>query len=221
MYDRRPYRLTLSAFVAVLATALGVGACPAQAAMIVVDVVPAQTSIDVGQQVDVTITANISENILGFGFDLLYNDQLLSVASVEIAPPFVPLNAPDGDGLAGLAYPNNVVGSNVKLATVTLTALAPGKSGISIGVTPGDPMEGFPQYQGWADLQVATDASITISAAGSFSSSSGGGAGPTITDVPEPATIALIVLGAVMARKFSRKVTAADKEVSSSLDHLC
>jgi len=206
MYGQRPYRLILPAVVAVLMAGLGAGARPAKAAMIVVDVLPAQTNVTVGQQVDVTITANISENILGFGFDLLYNEKLLGIANVEIAQPFAPLNAPDGDGLAGLAFPNNFVGANVKLATVTLTGLAPGRSGISIGITPGDPMEGFPQYEGWADLRVATDASITIQSADVLTGGGGGGGGGlTCPPIPEPGTITMIALGAILARKSSRR----------------
>ena len=37
------------------------------------------------------------------------------IANVAIAPPFTALNAPDVDGLAGLAFPSNVVGTNVYL----------------------------------------------------------------------------------------------------------
>jgi hypothetical protein len=100
-----------------------------------------------------------------------------------------------------------VVGDNVKLATVTLVALAPGESTFGIGVTSGDSTEGFPEYDPiWAELLFGTRQTVTVQGTGS---SSGNGNGTkkddeSTTDAPEPGTLAMIVLGIAMVRRSGR-----------------
>ena len=101
-------RCAAVALVAMMGTLVSVNT--ADAAMIAVDITPTESQVSVDETFDLVISADIELGILGFGFDLLFDDALVDVASVEIAEPFAPLNAPDGDGLAGLAYPEIIAG---------------------------------------------------------------------------------------------------------------
>ncbi|MBU0618156.1 MAG: hypothetical protein KKI02_10600, partial [Planctomycetes bacterium] len=96
--------------------------------------------VDVAGGVGGTATANIvadipeADAILGWGLDLLVADAgIAGITNVAIGPLFNAAFAPDGDELAGLAFPECVFGTNVLLATVTFTGLADGECALVLG----------------------------------------------------------------------------------------
>ena len=124
--------------------ALFVLASPAQAAVIV-RAVASSASVAPGGMLTVELRAATDQPLLGFGLDLLFDGSVLSVATAPvIAAPWDALNAPDGDGLAGVVFPNGISGSDLLLATLTFSALAPGATTILPGFSAGDLTEGFP-----------------------------------------------------------------------------
>jgi len=106
---------------------------------------PPVVTTPVGSTVDVSIYADIPTPVVAWGLDLVIGDG--GVASVAtppvIGPSWLAATTADGDGLAGLAFPNSITGSNILLATVSLQAISVGESDLVIQVTPGDPTEGF------------------------------------------------------------------------------
>jgi hypothetical protein len=124
--------------------ALLVFAAPARAAVIV-RAVPSAASVAAGDTLTVELRAAADQPLFGFGLDLLFDGGVLSVtAPPVIAAPWNALNAPDGDGLAGVVFPNGISGPDLLLATLTFSALAPGATTILPGVSAGDLTEGFP-----------------------------------------------------------------------------
>lgn len=113
-------------------------------ALVTVSFDVSQTTVAVGGTLDVQVLADLSEPIAGWGFDLLFDEGLLS----QTGPPTIGLDwmgvpAGDGDGLAGAAFPGGISGDAVLLATITLQADAIGTSVLSFGTTEGDLTEGF------------------------------------------------------------------------------
>lgn len=170
--------------------ALILGSPSADAATVSIDLTPSASVVNVNNLFDVAITANIEREILGFGFDMDMPAGLLELVSVNIAAPFTPMMSPDGDGLAGLCFPDLIAGANVPLATVRLRALAPGIVQIGIGVTPGDLTEGFAEADAFAELLVNT---TTVQILGQARPFTGHGEGDDTIPVPEPAGPALLL----------------------------
>jgi hypothetical protein len=113
-------------------------------ALVTVSFDVSQTTVAVGGTLDVQVLADLSEPIAGWGFDLLFDDGLLS----QTGPPLIGLDwmgvpAGDGDGLAAAAFPGGISGDSVLLATITLQADAAGTSVLSLETTDGDLTEGF------------------------------------------------------------------------------
>jgi hypothetical protein len=199
MCNLRKDQWMAAAAVAMITAVLGPQTQPARGSMISVSLVPSASTVDVNQQVDVTIKADIPKDILGFGFDLIFNDKLVALSDINIAAPFVQMPTTGNNSLVGLAWPQQAIGSGITLATVTLSALAPGEAEISIGITPGNPFEGFPEYDGgFSDLNVVTKADISIVAPPANGGGPGGAAAPLY--IPEPATVALLGLGTILGR---------------------
>ncbi len=132
MNGHRINMLPLGAVVIVLILGSPPIAGPVQAGMILVTGSPEKDSVSVNESFSVEFTADIEENILGFGVDLVFDSDLLAVSGYEIAAPFLPLRSRDGDGLAALAYPRDVTGRNVPLLTVTFLPLAAGTAEIAV-----------------------------------------------------------------------------------------
>jgi hypothetical protein len=170
-----------------LCTALLIGllASPALAGIIVSFNPPAQSvNISAGTAM-VDIVANIPEAdaIIGWGLDVGLTGPAVSlIPPPSIAsPPFDPAFAPDGDGLAGLvAPPGTVFGPNVVLATLTFSLDALGTTLLDASTTPGDLTEGFMTELGFAGVQFV-QGSITVT--------------------PEPASLALLGLLALLRRR--------------------
>jgi len=205
----------ICARVAPAVAVLLVSAAAAPAGLITLNLTPSIGQVPVNGTFDVIVSANIEQSILGFGFDLVFDDSALEIKSVEIGSSFLPLPAPDGDKLAGLAFPNEVVGSNVTLATATFAAKMPGIAAIRLDVTPGDYTEGFPESGGLRYSQFTIpQTQVKILAASNGGGDTGGGTGGGDTgdgtggggpppDVPEPASMLILAFGglALAARR--------------------
>ena len=139
---------------------------------------PASLTVDPGTIFSVAIVADIPQPVVGWGLDLtIQNPAIVSVhAAPSIGPPWASAYAPDGDGLAALAFPSSVSGTGVVLATISLSADAVGETDLWISVTPGDLSEGFA-------LDPTGFDTFTVE--------------PGHVKVPEPSTIALLGLAAL------------------------
>jgi len=137
----------------------------------------------------IDIVADINTPILGWGLDISISNPTAvnGLLAQSIGPNWFAVNTPDGDGLAGLAFPNPVSGSNVLLATLTFSTDQPGVSTLDLSVTPGDASEGFP---------------LAPSGFGTFALES---AEINVVFVPEPATSLLLVGAAVASLRARRR----------------
>lgn len=137
----------------------------------------------VGGTAQVEIWADIPEAdaILGWGLDVvLDNGAIAEITDVQVNEAlFNAAAAADGDGLAGLAFPDCVWG-NVMLATVTYSGLMNGMTDVATGTTAGDLTEGFALCD--------TGFAAFMNAAG------------TVT-VPEPASLVLLALAGLALRR--------------------
>jgi hypothetical protein len=149
---------------------------------------PLDSQIKVGDIFTVDLVADIPEPVLGWGLDLSYDLAVLNLVGMPtFGPDWIAGLAADGDGLAGLAFPSPVSGSDILLASLSFEALAPGVSALAASTTPGDFTEGFPVYPaGFANVDFI-DGSVTVS------------------PVPEPATILLLISGMAGLGVFGRK----------------
>jgi hypothetical protein len=151
-------------------------------ATVIVDVQPASSEVTVGQVFSASIVATIPDPVVGWGLDLDFNHAVLSlVGSPVIGPLWLPATALDGDGLAGLAFPSSISGTSILLATVQLSAIAPGSTDLTLGVTAGDLTEGFP-------LDPTGFTTMTLGSA-------------HVTAVPEPAAVALLAVAGMLAMR--------------------
>jgi hypothetical protein len=93
----------------------------------------------------IDIVADIDEPVVAWGLDLTIDDgSIVSlVGDPSIGPAWIPAYASDGDGLAGVAFPDSVSGDDILLATITFSADALGETDLLLSVTSGDLTEGF------------------------------------------------------------------------------
>ena len=144
---------------------------------------PASTTVPVGSVFTVNIVADIPEPVVGWGLDLtIQNPAVVSqTAAPSIGPLWVAAYAPDGDGLAALAFPSSVSGSGVLLGSVSFSADTIGQTALWISTTPGDLNEGFALAStGFADL--------------TFESG-------LVTVTPEPGSLVLLATATLMLRR--------------------
>ncbi len=119
----------------------------------------------VGETFTISVVADASTPILGFGLDLEIDAPpgvLELVGPPEIGPVWVPLHAPDGDALAGAVLPEGLVGQNLVLATLTLRALALGIGPLSVLVSADDLTEGFPLDPTGFEAFAVTASNVTV-----------------------------------------------------------
>lgn len=103
-----------------------------------------ERTVGLGEVFTIDILADIEDPLVGWGLDLSFDPSVLSlVDSPAIGPRWFPAFAPDGDGLAGLAFPNSVWGAGVLLASVTFSGVIIGETDLTLSTTPGDITEGF------------------------------------------------------------------------------
>ncbi len=135
-------RMMVLASVILLTAAL-----PASAGLVDVTVrfEPSAQTVNPGDDFCVNLVADITTPVVGWGLDVNLGtpNVLLPVGTPVIGSLWVPAWSPDGDGLAGLAFPDSVSGAGVLLATLTYHADAIGETDLLPGVTDGDGTEGF------------------------------------------------------------------------------
>jgi len=178
----RPLNRAGAAFVAA-----GLVCVQAAFANVTVRFDPASTTIPVGSVFTVNILADIPEPVVGWGLDLtIQNPAVLSqTAAPSIGPLWVAAYAPDGDGLAALAFPSSVSGSSVLLGSMSFSADTIGQTALWISTTPGDLNEGFALAStGFADL--------------TFESG-------LVTVTPEPGSLALLATATLVFRRRKRR----------------
>ena len=147
---------------------------------------PLDSIVDIGDILAVDLIADIPDPVLGWGLDVSFDPVILSLdGAPTIGSSWTPAFAPDGDGLAGLAFPFPVNGNGITLATLNFEVLALGTSLLQASVTAGDLTEGFPLATGgFADI-VFVDGSVS--------------------PVPEPGTILLLASGLAGLGVFGRR----------------
>jgi len=151
-------------------------------ANVIVRFEPDSQNVLVREYVDVNVVADISDPVLGWGLDLSYDLSKLSLqGQPAIGPLWQPVNAPDGDGLAGLVFPGSISGDGVLLATLRFWTKVEGLAALDMSVTPGDLNEGFPlDPTGFAQVSFQTGC---------------------INIIPEPAMSALLLTGVGFMRQ--------------------
>ena len=165
-------------------------AAQAGAASLDVYLTPSASIVEVADTFEVAITADISEPVLGFGFELSFDSQLFQLDDTTIAPELTPAGKAGGDFISALAFPEPISGRDVLLATATFTALDLGKGAFGIDVAEGDLTQGFAEVAigAMSDFDVVFGQVTVIPG---FDDVGGNGSPP----VPEPATLSLLALG--------------------------
>jgi len=169
----------------VLCTAVLLMASPALADTVYAGFEPTPKIVNLGDTFTVDIMADMTNPVVGWGLDLTVVTPAVANRTANdpvIGPMWDPAFAPDGDGLAGLAFPSGVVGNDILLATVEFKALAYGVTDLVLSVTAGDLTEGFAlEAPGAFDNYEFTVGQIRV--------------------VPEPAALALLGLSLLALRR--------------------
>ena len=150
----------------------------------IMSVEPSDSIVNVGDTFTVDLVADLAlgESVLGWGLDLTFDDAVFSqIASPTIGSNWIPVMALDGDGLAGLAFPFPVSGTDVLLATLSFEAISVGTVNFVLGVTNGDLTEGLPLA---FPAPPGTFTELTFNNA-------------SVTSVPGPSTILRMLTGLV------------------------
>ncbi len=111
---------------------------------VIVYVMPSADQVLPGESFTVQLRADLDQPVVAWGLDLAFDGALVRRSGPPaIAPAWFPAYAPDGDGLAGVAFPDSMAGPDILLATIAFEALAPGTCPLAASFTPGDLNEGF------------------------------------------------------------------------------
>jgi hypothetical protein len=105
-------------------------------------VVPA-TPVNVGDTFTVSIVADISDPVVGWGAAVAYSSTALQLNSVNVDPAWLQGSGPGINALTGLAFPNPVSGPGAVLATYSFTALQAGDTTLMLTVDPTAMMGGL------------------------------------------------------------------------------
>lgn len=93
---------------------------------------PTDSVVGLGDVFTVDIIADIPDPVLGWGLDVAFDPSILSqVGLPAIGSSWIGAPTLDGDGLGGLAFPFPIVGSDVRSATLTLSADAGNPADVS------------------------------------------------------------------------------------------
>ncbi len=168
---------------------------PTWAMPITVSFDPADSSVAVGDSIEIDVLANIPEPVVSFGVDLTFDNALLALTNTAFGSDWTPVPPlSDGVGFGALLTPTfplppppgGIAGTDILLLTLTFQALAPGSSPLLLSATPGDLSDGFALATGgFADVNFVPGTVDIVQ----------GGGGPV--PVPEPATGALMLVGLV------------------------
>lgn len=171
----------------------------AEAGAVNVHVEPALQTVSVLDTFDVTFSADILEPLLGFGFELTFDDQLFELNSTRIGPDFLAAVNADDNLMSALAFPDPVSGDDILLGTASFTMLDAGQGVFGISVADGDPTHGFAGVSigAMADFDVALGEVRAATELGGL-----GGGGPV---TPEPTTLSLLGLGALVVARRNRR----------------
>lgn len=154
---------------------------PLNVGAVTITVNPSDALLNVGETFTVDLVADFgTDSVLGWGLDLAFDSSTVSLlGSPSIGASWMATSTPDGDGLAGFAFPVPITGSNVLLATLSFEALSVGTSDLIASYTTTDLTEGFPLlFPGsFASVQFINTTVTVVSAA-----------------VPEPSTFLLLTL---------------------------
>ena len=151
---------------------------------------PANSVVDVGDILSVELKADIPDPVLGWGLDINFDSSILAqLGPPVIGPTWFAALAPDGDFLAGSAFPTPVSGDDILLATLSFEVLTLMETSIVASITPGDLTEGFP---------LAFPAPPGSFAEVHFEEL-------TVQPVPEPSTMLLVGTGLIGLTGFRRK----------------
>lgn len=133
------------------------------AATVDVSFQPSDSIVALGDTFSVDIFADFSDPVLGWGLDISFDSSILLLnGTPTLGALWEPASTMDGDGLAGLAFPTPISGSNVLLATLSFDAIAFGTSDLLASVSKGDLTEGFPLVDGgFADF-IVIPGSVTV-----------------------------------------------------------
>lgn len=106
---------------------------------------PPLSTVQVNDNFTVNLVADIDPLVVGWGLDLqIVTPGVISQTAVPaIGLAWFAANGQDGDGLAGLAFPDSLSGPGVVLATLSFQAHAIGETDLLASFTSGDLTEGF------------------------------------------------------------------------------
>ena len=139
---------------------------------------PANATVAVGETVTMEIWADFSIPVTGWGLDAFPAlSEFAAITDVAIGSAWSGSDTLDGDGLAGLSFPNGNNGVTL-LTSITIEGLLEGYTPLTLDYSPAED-EGFLTESGTLDQNV------------SFS--------PTaIQVVPEPASVSLMLLSVLL-----------------------
>lgn len=146
---------------------------------------PANSAIILNHDFSIDVMADINQPVVGWGLDVTVatSGVISQTANPDIGPAWIPVNAPDGDHLAGIAFPNGVSGTNILLATLHFHADADGETDLLLGITSGDQTEGFALDPVGFGTVLLENGHVSV---------------------PEPASLMLCLVGAALGRRRRR-----------------
>jgi len=151
--------------------------------------------IRVGDGVDVSVFGSPSDVLVGFGFDLVFdNPSVLAYEGFDAGAGFIGVPTPDGDNIAGLSFSGGVQGADQLLGVAHFTALQPGSVTVALQTTPNDLTEGFAR-SGEGFFGIGSLGALPLSVASAAGGGGGTGSSEGGQQIPEPATAVLLSMG--------------------------
>lgn len=146
---------------------------------------PTNSAVILNHNFSIDVLADINQPVVGWGLDVTLGTPgvISQTANPDIGPAWIPVNAPDGDHLAGIAFPNGVSGTNILLATLHFHADSDGETDLLLGITPGDQTEGFALDPNGFGTLLFENGHVSV---------------------PEPASLMLCLVGAALGRRRRR-----------------
>jgi hypothetical protein len=144
---------------------------------------PADQTVGIGEPITVNLVADVTSPVIGWGLDVIEDTPgiITPSAPMTIGPAWWAADTVDGDGLAGLAFPDSYSGTGILLATFSFTAIAEGDTYLLASYTLGDDTEGFAlDPSGFANVEFVPG---------------------HITVTPEPAALAMLMIGGLIVSR--------------------